>query len=189
MEIIRITEGKLKLTLTAGEMQKYGVSSALVKEDPAAARRALMPLFERLKGETGFDARGEKTLIEAFGDKRGGCELFVTLLPQKRRLHTACDRFPSLATARRAVTGLSLSREEDGGASLYALGEGEVLLVLPVGEGEGVRTFTPRTLLEEYGEREKSPLFHAYAKEYGTCLYGERAVSRLKESARDAFSL
>lgn len=184
MEFVRIGEGKMKLTLTEEEARRHGVDAAALAKDEAQVRRTVLALLESIKEETGFDAHGKKTLVEAFPGRRGGCELFVTLLKEKRSVHTACYRFPSIALARRAARSLaptSVSEE----TSLYALSNGEVLLSLRVAEHENGRAFTPYTVLEEYGKREKNALLSAYACEYGTCLYEKNALPLLKEQSED----
>ena len=185
MEFVRISEGKMKLTLTEEEVRKHGVNATALASDNALARRTILALLDSVKGETGFDARGKKTLVEAFEDRRGGCELFVTLIKEKKNLHKACYRFPSIALARRAARSLPVTEGREEGASLYALTGGEVLLALPLFEKENGRTLTPYSVLEEYGKREKNSLFSAYACEYGTCLYEKNALSRLRKETGD----
>ena len=185
MEFVRLGEGKMKLTLTEDEVRDYGVDAAALVRDSSLARRTILSLLDDVKDKTGFDAHGKRTLVEAFPGRRGGCELFVTLLKEKKSLHTACYRFPSIDLARRAARSLAPLPDTEEGASLYALAGGEVLLAIPLLERENTRAFTPYAVLEEYGKREKNGLFRTYASEYGTCLYGSRALAKLREKNED----
>ena len=183
MEYVRISESKMKLSLTEEDTKKYGVDVAALTSDTTARRRVLWTLLDEAKKKTGVDAGGSRTLVEAFPGRRGGCELFVTLVDVKTALHTACYRFESVAAARMAAKRLSSDAWKD--ASLYALSGGETVLLLPLSSRGDVRVLTPYSFLEEYGKREKSPYFSAYVKEYGVCLYERDAVSRLCEEKTD----
>ena len=178
MEYVRISENKVKLSLTEEDMKKYGVDVAALTSDTTARRRVLWTLLDETKKKTGVDAGGSRTLVEAFPGRRGGCELFVTLIDVKTAVHTACYRFESVASARMAAKRLAPYFSEKD-ASLYALSGGETVLLLPLSARGEARALTPYSFLEEYGRREKSPYFSAYVKEYGVCLYERDAVSRL----------
>ena len=83
--------------------------------------------------------------------------------------------------------GLEAAEKEEIPSSLYALFDGEYLLALRL-PGMSGNTPTPYSFLEEYGVREKSSTFHAYAKEYGVCLYPTSAISRIL-SEKENFSV
>ena len=156
MEFVRISDKKMKLTLTEEELRRYGVAVEELSADTAARRKMLWTLLDEAKKETGIDAVRAKTLVEVFPGRRGGCEVFVTLLSGKREVHTACYRFASIERARETARRLVDALPEAEGAALYALSDGEVLLSLPLPEREEKRAPTPYSFLSEYGKREKS---------------------------------
>lgn len=185
MDFVRISDSKVKLSLTDADMKKYGVTEKDLGADTTARRRILWTLLDEAKQKTGIDAVGAKTLVEAFPGRHGGCELFITLLREKNEVHTVCYRFKDVARARLVAKKLAKTYAEEEKAALYTLKEGDAVLILPVCERGNARTLSPHSFLEEYGEREKNPLFYAYAKEYGTCLYEERAIWRLVQENND----
>ena len=187
MEYVRISDTKMKLTLTDEDMKKHGVDVSALNTDTTARRRVLWALLDEAKKKTGIDASRSRTLIEAFPGRRGGCELFVTLLDANMAVHTACYRFKDVALARMAAKRIPRpSTQKD--SALYILTGGEVVLMIVLPEKGETRALTAYSFLEEYGQREKSPCFSAYAKEYGTCLYEKDAVGRLSEE-KENFSV
>ena len=178
MEFIRIGENKIKISLSEGDMQKYGIQREALEKDTTTRRRALWTLLDEVKRETGLDAVSGRTLIEAFPGKKTGCEIFVSVLAKSKEVHTALYRFHDIASLRAAAEKLDRTQKEDAQASLYALQDGEYLLALRLPVTCGTVP-TPYSFLEEYGTREKNSMFHAYAKEYGVCLYSDSAIARI----------
>lgn len=185
MDFVRISDTKIKLTLTEGDMKKYGIAEGDLDADTTARRRILWTLLDEVKHKTGVDAAGAKTLVEAFPGRHGGCELFITLLRGKGEVHSACYRFGSIKEAALAAEKLYREKGREEECALYTLDGGESILVLPVTERANARTLSPYSFLEEYGKREKSPLFCAYIKEYGTCIYERDALFRLVTEKND----
>ena len=185
MECVRIGAGKLKLTLSDEDMKKYGVDVSALNEDTTARRRLLWTLLDEAKKKTGINTAGARTLVEAFPGRRGGCELFVTLLDGAREVHNVCYRFGSIRTARTAARRMKREEADKESAALYVIDGKEAVLALALPERGAGRLLTPYSFLEEYGKREKSLYFHAYAKEYGTCVYERDAIARLCEEEDD----
>lgn len=185
MEIIRISDTRVKLSLDEEDMKKYGIAPKDLNTDSTARRRVLWTLLDEAKRRTGVDAVGKKTLVEAFPGKRGGCEVFVSIEAGERGVHTACYRFADLHTAKRAANTLDGVLEEGEESALYALGQGEVVLTLRLSGDRGARAHCRYGFLEEYGKRERGLYFPDYLREYGTCLYERDAVSRLCQEKTD----
>lgn len=188
MEIIRINHGKMKLILDADDMKRHGIKSSELSADTAVRRRVLWSLLDEVKEKTGLEAAGGRTLLEAFPDKLGGCEIFVTLLCTEEEREAAFFRFSSFADLAAAV-----ARLEDGGLSktksaLYMMGEEGYFLFLSLPKRRGERTFSPYHFLEEYGERVRSVFYPAYVREYGTCLCERDAFSYIL-AGKDRFSV
>lgn len=77
MELIKISNTKLKIMLTKLDVDKYelgGVCGGLY--DRASFRNILTDVRDKC----GFDALGERVFVQYYPDKTGGCELFVTKL-------------------------------------------------------------------------------------------------------------
>lgn len=188
MEIIRISDSKMKLSLDGEDMKKYGISVEELSRDTTARRRILWTLLDEAKRETGLDAAGKKTVVEAFPGRRGGCEVFVSIEPGKREVHTLSYRFADMRAARTAATAVGELIGEKEESTLYVLGSGEVVLTLSVTKSGETRGANSYSFLEEYGKKEKNPYFPAYAREYGACLYERDAILHLCEE-KENFSV
>lgn len=76
MELIVISDTKLKAILTEEEMEWYGLTGE-EGEPPRAAVERLLTEVRRLSG---FDAVDARVLVQLWRDRSGGGELFVTRL-------------------------------------------------------------------------------------------------------------
>ena len=83
MELILISESKLKVMLTAGDMRLYGISGESLDTNDAVSRKAFWNILDEAKMQTGFDPAGCKLFVQMYQSKSGGCELFVTRLGGK----------------------------------------------------------------------------------------------------------
>lgn len=188
MDIIRIGSARMKLILTEEDMKKHGITAASLTSDTAVRRRSLLSLLDEVREKTGLDAREGRTVLEAFPDKTGGYEIFVTLLEKETRMKELLYRFPSLEMLCAAVERLGDVREAFLGSTLYTLHDGTYYLALRVREEGSARLPTPYSFLEEYGERERNTLYLSYLREYGTCLCAEGALGYVL-SEKETFSV
>ncbi len=81
MELIRISDSKLKIMLTPTDMCHFELNNDSFGEDSAKMRLAFRHLMEEIKKQTGFDADDNHVSIQYFPSREGGCEMFVTNLP------------------------------------------------------------------------------------------------------------
>ena len=77
MELILISNTKLKIMLDESDMQKYHIGS---ESDCAeiSTRKAIRSLLECARDQIGFNTDGEEIFVQLYTSKHGGCELFVT---------------------------------------------------------------------------------------------------------------
>lgn len=80
MELIVISENKLKVMLTADDMRHYNLNCDTIDSDNAPARRAFRSILDDARAQTGFDAGKDKIFVQLYPGKSGGCEMFVTKL-------------------------------------------------------------------------------------------------------------
>ena len=78
MELILISESKLKVMLTADDMRRYNLDCDTMDSDAAPSRRAFWNILDEARAQTGFDPGGEKVFVQLYPGKSGGCEMFVT---------------------------------------------------------------------------------------------------------------
>lgn len=77
MELILISNTKLKIMLNEEDMLQYNIGGETDCSEPAT-RRAIRSLLECAKDQIGFNTDGEEIFVQLYTSKRGGCELFVT---------------------------------------------------------------------------------------------------------------
>lgn len=77
MELIVISDTKLKVILTEEEMESYGLIGEEEEEPPRTAVERLLADIRRLSG---FDAVNARVLVQLWRDRSGGGEMFVTRL-------------------------------------------------------------------------------------------------------------
>ena len=80
MELIVIDETKLKIMLTAPDMQHYDLHAERMTTANAATRNAFRHIFNDARQRIGFDTSGERLLVQLYTSRGGGCEIFVTKL-------------------------------------------------------------------------------------------------------------
>ena len=81
MELIRISDSKLKIMLTPTDMCHFELNNDSLGDDTAKMRQAFRLLMDEVKKQTGFDADDRHISIQYFPSREGGCEMFVTNLP------------------------------------------------------------------------------------------------------------
>lgn len=77
MELILISNTKLKIMLDESDMKQYKISD---DTDCAtlAARKAIRSILDTARQQVGFNTEGSEIFVQLYTSKRGGCELFVS---------------------------------------------------------------------------------------------------------------
>lgn len=192
MEIVRINEKKLKLTLDEEDVKRYGVDVSRLDYTDTETRKVLWNLLDEAHVRTGFNAASDRVLIETFPGRRGGCEIYVTLLceggKQKGRRHVAY-RFTK-ETYLRSAARLLLHNTRVLASVLYRDPEGVPVLFLTLTGAEGKEPpLSSLSFLEEYGEKRQGELYASYVKEYGKEIFSHDAIEKLckEENKLSAF--
>lgn len=188
MEVIRISDSKLKVMLSEEDMERFDLCRDELDYDNTETRRALWEILDEAKKETGFDAAKERVLIQMFRGKRGGCELFVTKVSAVsenaekvlRKTRTNAYLFSDIETLFLMCEKLyALDYREK--SEIYRMENGFCLIVE---ERESDTLVADNSLgeygfLSEYGKRRRGQLTLSYIREHGECIENERAVERL----------
>ena len=82
MELIRISNRKLKIMLTPTDMSHFELESDTLGEDFANTHRAFRLLLAELKDRVGFDADDRHISVQYFPSREGGCEMFISNLQE-----------------------------------------------------------------------------------------------------------
>ena len=182
MDLLRISDSKLKVTLTEGDMEKYRLDGESMDYDTTETRSAFWQILDTAKRETGFDAGGGRLFVQVYPSRGGGCEMYVTLLtedtdtadeeeplPLSVRSIYAFATLSDLITACQKLCDLGYTGE----SAVFAGEEGYSLVISERWEsGLGEYAF-----LEEYGTRRSGGIRLSYLKEHERCLREGDAVS------------
>lgn len=82
MKFLKIGTNKLKASLTAADLERYGIKCSLDPDsfDKKEVKNAVFGILEEAKRKCGFDIEDDKILIQLYPVENGACELFVTKL-------------------------------------------------------------------------------------------------------------
>lgn len=193
MELLLISENKIKISLTKADLDAYGISFGDMDYGNTETRRVFWTLFDEVKRKTGFDAAKSRIFVQVYPDMGGGCELYASRLQHsgsgaseprvnvfqglKERVssekETAVYRFDGasgLIAACKRLKALGYS----GCASAYS-GDGGVFYLSLVG------TDGTEQLIGEYGEQCLSAGTALYVSEHCRRICNGDAVNRLCE--------
>ena len=86
MELIVISDTKLKLILTAQDMKTYALDFETADYDSPRNRRSIWRLFDEVKVKSGFEIDFDRVLIQVWPSRDGGCEMYISKIvtPQTR---------------------------------------------------------------------------------------------------------
>lgn len=185
MDLLRIGDTKLKVTLTEADMEKYRLDQRTLDYDTTETRSAFWQILDEAKHETGFDAGGGRLFVQVYPSRGGGCEMYVTLLADEEETRTArrasngveslyrFECLPHLLAACRILRECGYIGE----SAAYALEGAYFLTVAERRRGE----LPEYAFLEEYGTRTTCGARLAHLCEHGRCLERSNAVERLSE--------
>ena len=117
MELLLISEKKMKIMLSKEDMDAYGLDVKNLDYNSASTRDSLDKIFEIAKIKTGFQTRSGRMFVQAYPDLSGGCEIFLTViegevagLVGEGRSGYICSCFKDEFDCRRAVEYMGNSR-------------------------------------------------------------------------------
>lgn len=177
MEMIRISGDRIKIMMSREDMETYSLSCECMDYENEETRHALRSILEEASRETGFDAAPGKVFVQVYESRAGGCEMYVTRLPEKEAEgeEAAGDSvgifgFDSLRSLAMLCKRLC-DAEYEGGLSVMT-DRGRWYLRFDSGDFP--------LCAGDYGER-LGEHTAAYITEYGCRLYGREALRQLAE--------
>ncbi len=78
MELILISDSKLKIMLSESDLESYSLTSEQFDYENIDTREAFKCILDEAKQKTGFDSECGRLFIKVFPSKNGGCEVYVT---------------------------------------------------------------------------------------------------------------
>ena len=85
MEIIMISECKLKLMLAREDLAEFELDAEQLDYSKTETKRMFWDILNRLKRKVGFQTDGHRVLVQLFPSRDGGCEMFITKFADARR--------------------------------------------------------------------------------------------------------
>ena len=131
MELIRISNGKIKIALSRAELEAYSLSAQSLDIDGVTAGAVFKELLVRAKESTGFDVEEDKVFVQIYTAKDGGCEIFVTRIePENRKKRQKAQKqtfrletLQHLLSACKRLKSIGYRGRSDA----YAFGDGYIL--------------------------------------------------------------
>lgn len=195
MELILISENKLKITLSECDMRQYDLDCDTIDYDNTETRRAFWSILDEAKHKTGFDAASQRVFIQLYPSKEGGCEMYVTklslkalpppeeasrsphaLLPLSRRtLAFSFDSLELMLSVCRRLCAIDFS----GSSEAYRLDCGAYVLMIDEPEENAYIGLNEHSFIDEMGKRENVRSIKLLRHEHASCICGEKAVEIL----------
>lgn len=201
MELIRISDRKLKIMLTPSDMSQFEMNADRLGEDSEQMRRSFRLLMREVRRKIAFDLDDRRISVQYFPSREGGCEMFVSSSPpqedRKRALQTvaqpplpvrtqkpmqvfhreAACRLRDMETLLRVCVRLQAVRFQ-GESSAYRDAQGGYLLLLRVRSPSPFLAPREFSFLSEYGEIRNTVYLRLYIREHAE-LICDRAVEQL----------
>ena len=205
MELIRISDRKLKIMLTPSDMEQFELNMDTFGENSAQMRRTFRLLLEEIKKRTDFEADDRRISVQYFPSREGGCEMFISTLsdtnengefpdeafpPPKKRSRALCEgaegrfyrecaysfsKLSELLCVCKRLCGISCI----GTNSAYIDELGRYYLFLSFLSASPFSTPDELSFITEYGSIEGYQTLRLYLSEHGTVICPENAIHQL----------
>lgn len=207
MELIRISERKLKITLTPSDMCQFHLNPEHLEKGSIQMRQAFRLLFAEIRKQIDFDTDDRHISVQYFPSREGGCEMFIShpstdeerAVDTERLLATGGKSAPAMLPAKqncgkyRKECAYAFSSVEHllqaclrlqkagyiGESTLWKDERGIYYLLLEAFSASPFHTPEKIAFLSEYGSTEFAGTLRTFLKEHGTLLCPACAVERL----------
>ncbi len=181
MELILISNSKLKIMLSAEDMKLYNIEC----DGESALHRGFKPVLDAARRDCGFDTESGRLLVQVFPSRGGGCEMFVTRVALGSGKDGKDENKPSVCIFKTAgdlasVCRILNLRGYGRDSSAYALEEGVFALFLPEFDPDE-RLPLGAAVIEEFGQRRDLENLEEYIKEHARTIFLSDAVALLSE--------
>lgn len=204
MELIRINDRKLKIMLTATDMLHFEMNTDRLGEDSEQMRRSFRLLMREVRRKIAFDLDDRRVSVQYFPSREGGCEMFVSSLPQNEDKKRSLAAVPAAPLPVKPQKAQSFRRESAyrmkeigdllracerlrasrfcGESRAYRDRRGGYFLLVGFVSASPVRFPEEISFLSEYGELCNLTQIRIYIREHAS-LISERAVEELASLA------
>ncbi len=143
MEILQIAKGRLKVTLTAEELNEYAVDIDGMAYDGSASAQAFEEILAVVCAKTDLKTDRGQTYVQVYPSKEGGCELFFIHIDAEDDAPRALVPLSETQTylcffeqQEQMTHFLQLCRQNGGRTSVFLLPERNGYVVLAEKKGE-----------------------------------------------------
>ena len=204
MEMIPISESKLKVMLSRKDLEEYELDTEQLDYGNRETRLLFREILESVKEEIGFDTDGYRVLVQLFPSRDGGCEMFITKIGsihcereterekgEGALLHYKPSHRPTqnkgspgafgfeqlewMITVCRRLLGIGYT----GRSTAYISDDRRFYLFLEGLDPTGYLPLDEYSFIAEYGKAENVEALHAFLSEHGHVLCEGEAVERL----------
>ena len=177
---------RLKVSLSADDLEAFGMDYQNLDYNDGATREILLELLNKGRAEVGFLPKRAKLYIEIYPREGGGCVIYYTRLPGNQP-HTGWPFLPgpspiafAFADAQTLLDGCAkaygLYRHRIYKSSLYALGAQYRLIIYPLDYNDNLSV----NFLSEYGRLVgEGQVLASYIEEHGKLLRESTALETL----------
>ena len=200
MELIRISDSKLKIMLTPMDMRQFELSTDNFYDDSEKMHRSFRLLLDEVRRQSGFEADDHRISVQYFPSREGGCEMFISNLSGERDRGT-CALTPAQeikpATRTRGSFCRSFAYRFEGldellsvcrrllpmdyitASSAYRDDTGRYYLILNTYAASPFAMPEELYFVVEYGSIENAAQLRLYLAEHGAVVCAEDAVGTL----------
>ena len=200
MELIRISDSKLKIMLTPPDMRQFELCADNFYDDSEKMHHSFRLLLDEVKRQSGFEADDHRISVQYFPSREGGCEMFISnLSPERERATCALTPAQGMQPATRSrgsfcrsfayrFEGLEellsvcrrlLPMDYISASSAYRDDAGRYYLFLSTFAASPFATPEELYFVVEYGSLENASQLRLYLLEHGTTLCAENAIGTL----------
>ncbi|MBR2944961.1 MAG: adaptor protein MecA [Clostridia bacterium] len=86
MEIMKITDTSIKISMRAEEAQEYNLNEQC-ELDAKEMKKSFARILNKAKREVGFKYAGENIVAEIFSSKDGGYEIFISCITEEEKMY------------------------------------------------------------------------------------------------------
>ena len=200
MELIRISDSKLKIMLTPMDMRQFELCADNFYDDSEKMHHSFRLLLDEVRRQSGFEADDHRISVQYFPSREGGCEMFISNLSQKKNT-ASCALTPAQeikpVTRTRGSFCRSFAYRFEGldellsvchrllpmdyinESSAYRDDGGHYYLFINTFAASPFATPEEFYFIVEYGSLENASQLRLYLAEHGTVICAEDAVGTL----------
>lgn len=181
MDFTRIDEAKLKVVLSAMDMEELELDYEDIDHSDPKTRRALVNILELGRIEVGFNPKKSKLFIEVFPNEPDGCVLYFTCLGAVGKkavsIQPVIFQFDQAENLIDAACELHrLYKRRIFKSSLYIMKKKYRLLIYPLDYSDKRSVY----FLSEFGDKiGEGDLLAAFIDEHGELIIEDKAIETL----------